>query len=72
MRFSTHLFQDLSSLAREINHPVVLIHGFGDIPGLSGIWTAVEEVGRYAKVGHPDSIDTTAQNYRRTDEFSYT
>ncbi|KIJ12476.1 hypothetical protein PAXINDRAFT_181583 [Paxillus involutus ATCC 200175] len=31
-------------MSREIKNPVVLIHGFSDIPGLSGSWTAVEEV----------------------------
>ncbi len=48
------IFPNYSSSAREINNPVVLIHGFADIPGLSGTWATVEEVLR-EEAGVPKS-----------------
>ncbi|KIL62021.1 hypothetical protein M378DRAFT_807333 [Amanita muscaria Koide BX008] len=47
-------------MSRKFNHPVVLIHGFGDIPGLTGSWAAVEEVLR-EEAGVPRSDILTVQ-----------
>lgn len=47
-------FPNYTILARSINHPIVLIHGFSDIPGLSGTWASVEEALR-KEAGVPKS-----------------
>jgi triacylglycerol lipase len=47
-------------MPREINFPVVLIHGFSDFPGLSGSWVAVEKVLR-EEAGVPKSDILTVQ-----------
>lgn len=47
-------------MSRKFNYPVVLIHGFGDIPGLTGSWAAVEEVLR-EEAGVPRSDILTVQ-----------
>ena len=53
-------FSNFAPSAREINNPVVLIHGFGDIPGLTGSLAAVEEALR-EEAGIPKSDILTVQ-----------
>src|SRR5260221_3573421 len=48
------VFPNYACTARQISHPVVLIHGFGDIPALSGSWATVEEALR-EEAGVPKS-----------------
>jgi pimeloyl-ACP methyl ester carboxylesterase len=56
----SRIFLNYTSSAREINNPVVLVHGFGDVPGLSGSWKIVEEVLR-EEAGVPKSDILTLQ-----------
>ena len=54
------IFSNYASSAREIKYPIVLIHGFTDIPGLSGTWASVEEALR-KEAGIPKSEILTVQ-----------
>jgi len=49
-----------TSKARKISYPVVLIHGFGDIPALSGSLATVEEALR-EEAGVPKADMLTVQ-----------
>jgi len=64
VRFSAHVvqisFSNYTFSAREINLPIVLIHGFGDLPGLTGTWVAVEKV-LCEEAGVPKSDILTVQ-----------
>lgn len=54
------IFPKYTCTARQISHPIVLIHGFGDIPALSGSWATVEEALR-EEAGVPKSDILTVQ-----------
>jgi len=63
VRLFVHVIQIFSHYtfsAREINFPVVLIHGFSDLPGLTGTWVAVEKV-LCEEAGVPKSDILTVQ-----------
>lgn len=56
----SEIFSNFTLSERKINFPVALIHGFSDIPGLSGTWAAVKAVLR-EEAGVPKSDILTVQ-----------